>query len=328
MAEEQDGRQLLALPVGEFLDRTASASPTPGGGSVAAVTGALAGALVAMVARLTDRKKGYEQAWELAGEAAGRADRLTADPAPEVTLTATGRFAAGLPADPDANLVVRAARALRARYGVDGGARLRLEKNLPVAAGIGGGSSDAAAALRLLARLWDLPAGDDELAGLGRDLGADIPACVAGLPALVSGTGEIVETLPALPECGLVLANPGVPVSTSAVFGARSGAWSQPAAWSPPGDLDGLISGLAPLGNDLTAAAAAMAPEITRVLEALERLPAALLARMSGSGGTCFAVFPDLAKASGAAAELQAEHPRWWVAATALLSARPEVTGG
>ena len=278
--------------------------------------------------RVTGRRAdGYHTLQSLFGFA-GIADRLTGSPAPEVTLTATGRFAAGLPADPDANLVVRAARALRARYGVDGGARLRLEKNLPVAAGIGGGSSDAAAALRLLARLWDLPAGDDELAGLGRDLGADIPACVAGLPALVTGTGEIVETLPALPECGLVLANPGVPVSTSTVFGARSGAWSQPAAWSPPGDLDGLISGLAPLGNDLTAAAAAMAPEITHVLEALERLPAALLARMSGSGGTCFAVFPDLAKASGAAAELQAEHPRWWVAATALLSARPEVTGG
>ena len=278
--------------------------------------------------RVTGRRAdGYHTLQSLFGFA-GIADRLTAGPAREVTLTAIGRFAAGLPADPDANLVVRAARALRARYGVDGGARLRLEKNLPVAAGIGGGSADAAAALRLLARLWDLPAGDDELAGLGRELGADVPACVAGVPALVSGTGEIVETLQALPECGLVLANPGVPVSTSAVFGARSGAWSQPAAWSPPGNLDGLISGLAPLGNDLTAAAAAMAPEITRVLEALERLPAALLARMSGSGGTCFAVFPDLAKASGAAAELQAEHPRWWVAATTLLSARPEVTGG
>ena len=278
--------------------------------------------------RVTGRRAdGYHTLQSLFGFA-GIADRLAAAPAPEVTLTATGRFADGLPADPEANLVVRAARALRARHGVDGGARLRLEKNLPVAAGIGGGSTDAAAALRLLARLWGLPADDGELAGLGRKLGADIPACVAGVPALVSGTGEIVETLPALPGCGLVLANPGAPVSTAAVFGARTGAWSRPVAWTPPGDLDGLISALAPLGNDLTAAAAAAAPEIPRVLEALERLPSALLARMSGSGGTCFAIFPDLGAASGAAAELGAEHPRWWIAATTLLSARPAVTGG
>ena len=278
--------------------------------------------------RVTGRRAdGYHTLQSLFGFA-GIADRLQAAPAPEVTLAATGRFADGLPDDPEANLVVRAARALRARYGVDGGARLRLEKNLPVAAGIGGGSADAAAALRLLARLWELPADDGELAGLGRELGADIPACVAGVPALVSGAGEIVEALPALPECGLVLANAGAPVSTSAVFGARTGAWSRPAAWTPPGDQDGLISGLAPLGNDLTAAAAAAAPEIPRVLGALERLPSALLARMSGSGGTCFAIFPDLATASGAAAELGAEHPRWWIAATTLLSARPEVTGG
>ena len=278
--------------------------------------------------RVTGRRSdGYHTLQSLFGFA-GIADRLQAGPASEITLTAAGRFAADLPVDPEANLVVRVARALRARYGVDEGAWLRLEKNLPVSSGIGGGSADAAAALRLLAHLWDLPVGEDELAGLGRQFGADIPACVTGLPALVSGTGEIVETLPALPDCGLVLANPGMPISTPAVFGARAGAWSEPVAWTQPADLNGLVSGLAPLGNDLTAAAAAVAPEIPHVLKALERLPAALLARMSGSGATCFAVFSDARNASEAAADLRAAQPRWWIAATSLLSGQPAVSGG
>ncbi len=278
--------------------------------------------------RVTGRRAdGYHTLQSLFGFA-GIADRLQAGPAPEITLAADGQFAASLPADPEANLVVQVARALRARYGVDGGAWLRLEKNLPVSSGIGGGSADAAAALRLLVRLWDLPAGDDELARLGQQFGADVPACVAGMPSLVSGTGEIVETLPALPDCGLVLANPGVPVSTPAVFGARTGAWSEPAAWTRPADLEELISGLAPLGNDLTAAAVAVAPEIPPVLEALKRLPSVLLARMSGSGATCFAVFPDVRKASEAATGLRAAHPRWWIAATSLLSVRPALSGG
>lgn len=256
------------------------------------------------------------------------ADRLEAELAPELTLSAGGEFAAALPRDPGGNLVLRAARALRERHRVAAGARLRLEKRLPVAAGIGGGSSDAAAALRLLRHLWRLPDDDAALMRLGGRLGSDVPACVAGGPALVSGAGEAVEAQPALPGFGLVLANPGTPVSTAAVFAARAGAWSEPVAWSAPGTLAQLVSRLEGAGNDLTAAAAAAAPGVAAALGALEGLAGCLLARMSGSGATCFGVFPTAAAASAAAAALAAAHPGWWVAATEPRGGRPEVVPG
>ncbi len=224
--------------------------------------------------------------------------------------------------------MIRVARATRSRWGVPTGARLRLEKNLPVASGLGGGSSDAAAALRLLARLWRLPASDRDLAGFGARFGADIPACLTGLPALVSGKGEVVAVQPALPDCGLVLANPGTAVSTAAAFGARTGAWSAPAAWTPPADLDEMVARLAGLRNDLVESAATLAPGIPEALGSLGRLRGCLLARMSGSGASCFGIFRDLPAASEAAAELRRNRPSWWVAATSLRADRPPVVDG
>ena len=142
---------------------------------------------------------------------AGAADVLTAEPAGTLSLAVTGPFAAGLDNEAD-NLVLRAARALAIHADVPPAGRLVLEKNLPVASGIGGGSADAAAALRLLDRFWGIGAGHGTLAAIAGGLGADVPVCVASQPALMSGIGEILAPAPRLPEVGIVLANPGVAV--------------------------------------------------------------------------------------------------------------------
>ncbi len=159
---------------------------------------------------------------------AGAADRLRVTPAATLSLELAGAFGAALAAEPD-NLVLRAACALAAAGGIAPTGRLRLEKALPVASGIGGGSADAAAALRLLSRWWGLAAGAADLAATASGLGADVPVCLAGRPARMGGVGEVLGPAPRLPRCGLVLVNPGVPVATAAVFRARTGAFSAPA---------------------------------------------------------------------------------------------------
>ena len=158
---------------------------------------------------------------------AGIGDVLEAAPSDTLSLHVEGRFAAGLADEPD-NLVLRAARALAAAAGVPARARLVLQKNLPVASGIGGGSADAAAALRLLSRLWDLRPAPSEMARLALALGADVPVCLAGRASRMSGIGEQLAAAPRLPICGIVLVNPGVAVATADVFRARHGAWSSP----------------------------------------------------------------------------------------------------
>jgi 4-diphosphocytidyl-2-C-methyl-D-erythritol kinase len=240
---------------------------------------------------------------------AGAADWLTVEPAEALSLSVTGPFASGLDGEAD-NLVLRAARALAARAGMRPSGRLVLEKNLPVASGIGGGSADAAAALRLLARFWRIDADKGALAG---GLGADVPVCLAGRPALMSGIGEILAPAPPLPPAGIVLVNPGVAVSTPAVFRARDGGFSRVAAWPRDGwrDAESLAASLLGTVNDLEAPALRLAPEIGRVLEALRADSRCLLARMSGSGATCFGLYADAAAARLAAEAI--ERPGWWV---------------
>ncbi|MBV9757549.1 MAG: 4-(cytidine 5'-diphospho)-2-C-methyl-D-erythritol kinase, partial [Alphaproteobacteria bacterium] len=160
---------------------------------------------------------------------AGIGDELRGDDAGELSLRIAGDHAAALQSDAD-NLVLRAAHALAAAAGRPARARLVLEKRLPVAAGIGGGSADAAATLRLLVRLWEAPQPAGALAAIGAGLGADVPVCLASRPARLSGIGERLEPAPALPPFGLVLANPGVPLATAAVFRARTGPFSAPPA--------------------------------------------------------------------------------------------------
>jgi 4-diphosphocytidyl-2-C-methyl-D-erythritol kinase len=243
------------------------------------------------------------------------ADLLSATSAEALSLTLGGPFGATLAAEPD-NLVLRAARALAAEADCQAGAALHLEKHLPVASGIGGGSADAAAALRLLNRLWGCGLEPAALARIAAPLGADIPVCVASRPARMQGIGEMVSPAPALPECGLLLVNPRVPVATPAVFRARQGGFSAPAelpaAWP---DAARMASDLAQLGNDLEAPALSLCPVIAEVLAALRAAPGCLLARMSGSGATCFGLFATAAAASAAARNMPGD---WWAAGGAL----------
>ena len=237
---------------------------------------------------------------------AGVGDYLGARTAEGVSVRIEGPFAAGLSAGED-NLVMRAARALAEAGGIAPKAALTLAKNLPPASGLGGGSADAAAALRLLGRLW----GVDRLSGLAARLGADVPVCLRSRPARMGGIGEALSAAPALPELGLCLVNPGVAVATASVFAARRGPFSPPArlpeGWASAACL---AADLARLGNDLEAPAIALCPAISAALAALEAAPGCLLARMSGSGATCFGLFPDPAAAAHAAAGLV--RPGWW----------------
>lgn len=228
-------------------------------------------------------------------------DFVTVTPGP-LSLTITGPFAPGLAPGPD-NLCLRAAR-LAGRE-----AAITLEKHLPVASGIGGGSADAAAVLRAL------KATPPEIATLG----ADVPVCMAGRPMRMRGLGDILSPLPVLPALHVVLVNPGHGLSTPAVFGALERRDNAPMPDPLPGfrDAAALIGFLRHCRNDLQAPAIALMPEIADCLAALDGA-GAQLSRMSGSGATCFGLFGDAAQARAAQGEIARSHPGWWTAATGL----------
>ena len=247
------------------------------------------------------------------------ADTLEIAPAETFDLAVTGPFADAL--DGADNLAARAAMALAERLGRPAGVRIALDKRIPVAAGLGGGSADAAAVLRGLARLWGLGAEHaDTLHEAARSLGADVPVCLGSRAACVAGIGEALSTPPLLPPCAVLLVNPGVPVPTGPVFAARRGTFS---AASPidesPQDAPALAALLRARRNDLERPALEQVPEIGRVLTRLEEAPGCLLARMSGSGGTCFGLFEDEAAAAGAAGAIAREQPAWWAMPTRLV---------
>lgn len=271
------------------------------------------------------RADGYHELESLVAFA-GFGDRLTARSAAELSLEITGPFAAALHDAGSGNLVLRAARLLAQTAGVAERAVLTLEKRLPVAAGLGGGSVDAAAALRLLQRLWSLSLPEPRLQALAAELGADVPVCLLGRPAMMRGVGERLEPLPALPPAWLVLANPGVALGTPEVFRARSGAYSGagPLWETPPRTAAELADCLRRSANDLEPAARTLCPEIGEVLGALERNPGCLLSRMSGSGASCFGLFAGREEAEAAARRLRAAQPDWWVQAAPLLTGGSE----
>ncbi len=253
---------------------------------------------------------------------AGIGDRLEIAPGPEISLEVGGPFAPALPPADSDNLVVAAARALAARYGVEAGARLRLDKQLPVAAGLGGGSADAAATLHGLVDLWGLDAPAAELYALAASLGADVPVCLAGRPSFVAGIGERIVPAPPPPPAWLVLANPGIPLSTAAVFAARQGGFSKPARWREPiSDLRAWAARLVACRNDLEAPALALVPEIREVLATLRDTAGCMLARMSGSGATCFGLYAVEAPAPAAARRVAATRRGGWVRAAPLRTA-------
>ena len=255
---------------------------------------------------------------------AGVHDRVVAAPAGRLELRLSGPFARHprLTGAAEDNLVMRAARALAGACGVTAGARLTLEKNLPVAAGIGGGSADAAAALRALVALWQVSPGAETMRTLAAELGADVPVCLLGRACFVGGIGDELEPAPALPPAGLVLVNPGVPLETARVFAhpavGRS-AGDRFDAGRAPADAQALAELLAVRTNDLATAAGLLVPEIADAMAALASAPGALLARMSGSGATCFGLFPDENAAQRAATGIRRAQPRWWVVATRLV---------
>jgi 4-diphosphocytidyl-2-C-methyl-D-erythritol kinase len=250
-------------------------------------------------------------------------DRITAEPGTTLSLEISGPGAPGLADLRQDNLVLRAARLLADHTGTSCGAALHLEKTLPVAAGLGGGSSDAAVAFRVLAALWQLSIGEDELHRLGARLGADLPACLYGRAAWVAGIGERLEPAPDLPAAGILLANPRRPLPTAAVFAARQGPFSARGRFDAmPTDAIGLARALVLRRNDLTDAAVALVPQIGAVLARLALIPGALIARMSGSGATCFALFSDRSAAEEARTALVASEPGWWCAAGSLVAGR------
>ncbi|MEP9370869.1 4-(cytidine 5'-diphospho)-2-C-methyl-D-erythritol kinase [Mesorhizobium sp. KR1-2] len=240
-------------------------------------------------------------------------DCLIVSPATEDAFSVTGPFAAQVPLDAG-NLAIRARDALRAFSPASAApVAISLEKNLPVASGIGGGSSDAAAALRALAHHWGIEA---DLAALGLKLGADVPMCLAARPLLARGIGEVLEPVADLPPLPLVLVNPGVGVSTPDVFRALASRENPPLP-PLPGRLDpaSVLEWLRATRNDLENPAKTLAPAIGDALDALGGTGAPF-ARMSGSGATCFGLFETDADAARAAEAIRASYPGWFVAAT------------
>lgn len=238
-------------------------------------------------------------------------DVITVSPADDLTLTIDGKFGSALSATAD-NLVLRAARS----FDSPKGAAITLTKNLPVASGIGGGSADAAATLRALSRLWGV-AMPDLAAQLA--LGADVPVCLSSTLTRMRGIGEEITRLGPAPDLPMLLVNPNVAVSTPAVFKGLASKVN-PAMEDPmpaAGETRQWLSWLVAQRNDLERPATDIAPEISQTLTALAQSDGCALARMSGSGATCFAIFEDKAGCSQACATLKQAHPDWWIVQTA-----------
>ena len=252
---------------------------------------------------------------------AGVHDIITIVAANQLTLINQGPFGEGLPTTAD-NLVIRAAEQLRNLTGIIDGAQITLTKNLPIASGIGGGSADAAAAIKGLVRHWGIHPGHHDLSGLALGLGADVPICLYGQAAFIGGIGERIEPVYGLPEAPMVLVNPGVGVSTPSIFKARKASFSS-AHWinDTPSSFDELIELLTDnRGNDLMEPAIQTEPIIGDVLKQIELTRGCQLARMSGSGATCFGFYNTQVEADMAASEIKNTHPEWWVVATRLVS--------
>jgi 4-diphosphocytidyl-2-C-methyl-D-erythritol kinase len=248
-------------------------------------------------------------------------DGLTARLSDRLALTIEGPFAGGLAADPD-NLVLRAVRALGQAIGIgDPPIAITLDKRLPIAAGLGGGSSDAGAALKLARDLLAPDLSDDALADVAATIGADGPMCLHARAAWAEGRGDRLSFEPALPPLPALLVNPGAPSPTGPVYRAYDDGPARladrpapPSSWTPAE----VIAWLADQRNDLQAPATALQPAINAALDTVAALPGVRLSRMSGSGATVFALFDDQASAQTARQALARTRPEWWASATVL----------
>jgi len=292
---------------------------------VAAVLTEKAPAKINLTLRVLGRRAdGYHRLESLVAFA-NLADALNLQTGGDAVLDITGPFASAC--GPVAgNLVLKAFAALRERVAGLKAGRFVLEKNIPVAAGLGGGSADAAAALRLLALANSLAPDDPRLAEAALGVGADVPVCLESHARIMRGVGEELSAALDLPRLAALLVNPGVPLATRDVFarfaGTQDGKTSLAGA---PRERGALIEWLGAHGNDLTHSAIACVPVIADVLSALSALPGARLARMSGSGPTCFALFASPGEATAAAQRLKTERKDWWVCPTTLgsMESRP-----
>ncbi|RKE70546.1 4-(cytidine 5'-diphospho)-2-C-methyl-D-erythritol kinase [Pseudorhodoplanes sinuspersici] len=296
----------------------------------AAVSSDFAPAKINLTLRIRGRRAdGYHELESLV-VFADVGDALTFTPGERLGLSVEGETAAEA-GDIDGNLVLKAARALQKQHESLRGGHFHLTKSLPVAAGLGGGSSDAAAALRLLAKINDLPLTDDRLLAAARATGADVPVCLDPRPRIMRGIGDLLSGPLNLPQLHGVLVNPRVAVPTARVFAARaddSVMREPPAAVQDPASqlveltqaptMDALVAAVSQSTNDLEAPAIALFPAVGEVLDAIRAAEHCLLTRMSGSGGTCFGLFESATAAKAAADRLLRAHPGWWVRSTTL----------
>ena len=255
-------------------------------------------------------------------------DVISVAPADGWSLTVDGPFRDALRADvgDHENLVLRAGRILAEHLSRRDGAAICLHKIIPIAAGLGGGSADGAATLLALCRMWHAEVPLTELAEVGLRLGADLPVCLNSRTVFMGGIGERIQAAPEVPPLGVVLVNPRIALPTAAVFRRWEGQAAPAARPSyQPGDRLSLIQALRDSRNDLTAPAMALAPVIGEIMAAIEAAPGILLARLSGSGPTCFGLFPDERAAQTAAARITAQQPGWWVGAGRLIRGREEL---
>ena len=269
------------------------------------------------------REDGYHELDSLVAFASV-GDQLRVERAPELSLEIDGLFSSELDTE-DGNIVWRAAEAVRASAEISDGARITLTKSLPVASGIGGGSADAAAAVEeaavsALVRLWGLRSGSNDLSRLAFSLGSDVPVCLFGRCAYMRGIGQRITPGPALPSIYLVLVNPGIAVSTPDVFAACEEPYSKISPeLDETDDVGDFVDQLARRGNDLWMPAINTAPIISNVIDVLEAAEDCLLARMSGSGPTCYGLFETRDQANRAAEDITENFPTWWVKSANLI---------
>ena len=292
-----------------------------GAGSGAVIGTAFAPAKINLALHVTGRRAdGYHCLDSLVvfADIGDTIEAIAAPLSPQPGLDIVGPFAAGLDTGPD-NLVLRAARAYATIGGRIDGLALRLTKRLPVASGIGGGSADAAATLRLLADIAPLPAPrPEEMQTIATSLGADVPMCLRSRSLRAAGIGEILTPLDGLPRLPMLLVNPGIAVSTPAVFKKlqRADNPALPAIPTAFRDVAAVADWLGQTRNDLETPAISALPVIAEVIAAIRATEGCRIARMSGSGATVFGLFADPLQADMAAREIAVRHPGWWVAAT------------
>lgn len=238
----------------------------------------------------------------------------------DLSLTIQGEFARQLADDHTTNIVLKAARLLKEKSSTDKGAHIILNKHIPVGAGLGGGSADAAAALRGLCRLWGVEISNDQLADIALELGSDVPVCLHSRTARMCGVGEIITPVPLNAKVWIVLVNPKQPLLTKAVFGKYSGDFSAEGKICERIDsLNALLSALESTHNVLEKPAISLLPVIQNILDTIKTTKGCRMARMSGSGATCFGLYASEEEAQAASKRIQQTQPGWWTICSYLL---------